>query len=162
MGLILIETLVLCLVFTIFAYCLSLNPIKTLYNYPPKIREKVSKMKEYKDKIPTIENKIIVKMVASMVIVTVVSLILRYLNGITTFKEALCISFFIWTIVNIYDALVIDIIWFCHSKKVRIKGTEKMDEEYKDYMFHIKESIKGEIIGAIVCIVIALIIQFLL
>ena len=44
----------------------------------------------------------------------------------------------IWLIIDWYDALVLDSIWFCHSKKVRIPGTEDM-EEYKDYCFHIKQ-----------------------
>lgn len=48
-----IESVVLCLIFTIMVYIMSREPIKTLYNYPPKIQERVKSLKEYKDKIPT-------------------------------------------------------------------------------------------------------------
>ena len=41
---------------------------------------------------------------------------------------------------------------FCHSKKLRIPGTEDMDKEYKDYLFHAKGAMKGIVIGMIVAI----------
>ncbi len=156
-----IEIIVLILVFTIFAYSLSINPIKSLFNYPPKIQERVKSMDCYKDQIPTTKNMFVLKVLVSLFIIILVSLILRYINGYTNFKEAFLISFIIWTIVNIYDVLIIDICWFCHSKKVMIKGTEDM-LEYKDYLFHIKESLKGEIIGLFVCIIIGFFIHFIL
>ena len=46
---IVIESIILCAVFTIMVYIMSRNPIKTLYNYPPKIQERVKSLKEYKD-----------------------------------------------------------------------------------------------------------------
>ena len=36
-----IESIILCLIFTIMVYIMSREPIKTLYNYPPKIQERV-------------------------------------------------------------------------------------------------------------------------
>ena len=58
---IVIESIILCLLFTLMVYSISREPIKTLYNYPPKIQERVKSLDEYKDKIPTQENKAIVK-----------------------------------------------------------------------------------------------------
>lgn len=159
---ILIECVVLCAIFTLFVYIMSRNPIATLYNYPPKIQERVKSLEEYKDKIPTTQNKFVAKSFAAISIVIIVSLILRYINGYTTFTEGFGYSFLIWTIVNIYDAVVMDICWFCHSKEFVFKGTEDMTKEYHDYWFHIKESLIGEIIGGIVCILIGLVIHFLL
>ena len=37
---IIIETIILCVLFTAMVYVMSKEPIKTLYNYPPKIQEK--------------------------------------------------------------------------------------------------------------------------
>jgi len=159
---IVIEAIALCVLFSLMVYVMSRNPIATLYNYPPKIQERVKSIDEYKDKIPTTENKIVAKVLASIIIVIIVSLILRYINGYTTFIEGFGYGFLIWTIVNIYDALVIDIIWFCHSKEFVFKGTEDMVKEYHNYWFHIKESLKGEIIGALVCVIVGLVIHFVL
>ena len=159
---ILIESILLCILFTIMVYIMSKNPISTLYNYPPKIQERVKNLEEYKDKIPTTKNKIFAKVVASIFIIIIISLILRYINSYTTFKEGFGYGFLLWTIVNIYDALVIDICWFCQNPRFVFKGTEDMIHEYHNYWFHIKESLKGEVIALIVCAIVGLIIQFIL
>ena len=39
-----IESVILCLIFTIMVYIMSREPIKTLYNYPPKIQERVKSL----------------------------------------------------------------------------------------------------------------------
>ena len=70
-------------------------------------------------------------------------------------------SFIIWSIINWYDAIVLDCIWFCHSKQFIIAGTEDMTKEYHNYWFHIKGSIIGELIGFIVCLIVGLIVSFL-
>ena len=159
---IVIESIILCVLFTIMIYVMSRNPIATLYNYPPKIQERVKSLEQYKDKIPTQKNKIFVKTVASIFIIIIISLILRYINGYTTFIEGFGYGFLIWTIVNIYDAVVMDIMWFCHDPYFVFKGTEDMKKEYHDYWFHIKESLKGEVIALVVCAIVGLVIEFML
>ena len=159
---ILIESIVLCLLFTIMVSLMSKNPLATLYNYPPKIQERVKSLKIYKNKIPTTENKIFIKTLASVFIVIIISLILRFVNGYTTFREGFGYGILLWTIVNIYDVLIIDICWFCQNPKFVFKGTEDMLNEYHNYWFHIKESLKGEVIALVVCTLVGFIIQYIL
>lgn len=90
-----------------------------------------------------------------------VSFILRYINGYNQFTEAFKCSLLIRTIINIYDVLIIDIVWFCHSPKFVFKGTEDIIEEYRNYWFHIKEEIIGQLLGTIICLIIGLIIHFI-
>ena len=101
-----IESIVLCGLFTIMVYIMSREPIKTLYNYPPNIQERVKSLEEYKDKIPTQQNKIVAKVLTSILIIAIISLVLRYVNGYTTFIEGFGYGFLLWTIVNMYDAVV--------------------------------------------------------
>ena len=155
---IVIECIALCVLFTLMVYIMSRNPIATLYNYPPKIQEKVKSLEEYKDKIPTQKNKIVAKLCASVIIVVLVSLILRYVNGYTTFKDAFICGLLIWTVVNWYDVIVMDIIWFCHSPKFVFKGTEDIAKEYRNYWFHIKQGFIGQVIGTVICIIIGLVV----
>ncbi len=157
-----IESIVLCVLFTVMVYIMSREPIKTLYNYPPKIQERVKSLDVYKDKIPTQKNKIFAKSLASILIIAIISLILRYVNGYTTFIEGFGYGFLLWTIVNIYDAVVMDIIWFCHDPYFVFKGTEDMVDEYHNYWFHIKGSLIGEILALIICAIVGLVIQFIL
>ena len=157
-----IESIALCVLFTVMVYIMSREPIKTLYNYPPKIQERVKSLDEYKDKIPTQKNKIFAKSLASIFIITIISLILRYVNGYTTFIEGFGYGFLLWTIVNIFDAVVMDIIWFCHDPYFVFKGTEDMVDEYHNYWFHIKGSLIGEVLALIICAIVGLVIQFIL
>lgn len=159
---IMIECLILCGLFTIMVLLMSKDPIRTLYNYPPKIQERVKKLDEYKDKIPTNKNKIFAKTFASLIIIIIVSLIMRYINNYHTFKESIMNSYLIWTIVNLYDVFIIDICWFCQSPKFIFKGTEDMKNEYKNYWYHIKEGLIGQVIGFILCLIVSLIVTFIL
>ena len=159
---IIVESIILCLVFTIMVYVISREPIKTLYNYPPKIQERVKTLDEYKDKIPTEEKKIAAKIVASIIFLIIICLILRYINGYTTFVESFGYGFLLWTIVNLYDAIVLDVIWFCHDKHFVFKGTEDMVKEYHNYWFHIKGFFIGEALALIICSLAGLIIHFIL
>ena len=141
---------------------MSRNPIKTLYNYPPKIQDRVKSLEEYKDKIPTQKNKISAKLFASVLIIVILSLVLRYINGYSTFAEGFGYGFLLWTIVNLYDVIVLDILWFCHDPYFVFKGTEDMVEDYHDYFFHIKGFFIGELLALIVCAIVGVILQFVL
>ena len=116
----------------------------------------------HQGKIPTRKNKLAAKLTASVLFIIILSLILRYINGYTTFIEGFGYGFLLWTIVNAYDAIVPDICWFCRDPRFVFEGTEDMAEEYHNYWFHIKGSLIGEGIALVICAVVGLIIQFVL
>ena len=159
---ILIESAVLCAVFTLMVYIMSRDPIKTLYNYPPHIQERVKSLPEYRDKIPTQKNKIAAKITASVMFVIILSLILRYVNGCTTFVQGFGWGFLLWTVMTLYDAIVLDVIWFCHDPRFVFKGTEDMVSDYHDYWFHIKGFFIGEALALAVCGLAGLVVEFVL
>ena len=157
-----LEAIILCVLFTLMVIMIAKDPIKTLYNYPPKIQERVKSLPQYQGKIPTRKNKLAVKLTASVLFIVILSLVLRYINGYTTFIECFGYGFLLWTIVNAYDAIVLDICWFCHDPRFVFEGTEDMADEYHNYWFHIKGSLIGEGIALVICAVVGLIIQFVL
>ena len=159
---IVIESAILCILFTLMVYIITREPIKTLYNYPPKIQERVKSLDEYKDKIPTEENKIGAKLLACVIFIAILCIVLRYVNGYTSCLESFGYVFLLWTIVNLWDVIVLDIIWFCHDKQFVFKGTENMVSEYHNYLFHIKGFFIGELLALIVCSIAGLIIHFFL
>ena len=158
----LIESVVLCLLFTVMVYAMSREPIKTLYNYPPAIQERVKSLDEYKDQIPTQKNKVAAKGTACLLFVVVLSLIMRYVNGYTTFLEAFGYGFLLWTVVNLFDLIVLDIIWFCHDPHFVFMGTEDMVKDYHDYGFHFKGFLIGEALALVICAVAGVVVQFVL
>ena len=157
-----IEGIILCLIFTLMVWLMVRDPIKSLYNYPPKIQDRVKSLEEYKDKIPTQKNKLAAKLGASVLFVVVLSLLLRYVNGYTTFLQAFGGGFLLWTAVNLWDAVVLDIIWFCHDPRFVFKGTEDMVSDYHDYWFHIKGFFIGEALALVVCAAAGLVVQYIL
>ena len=159
---IIIESIILCLLFTLMVYFVSREPIKSLYNYPPKIQDRVKTLDIYKDKIPTNQNKIITKVFACIFFIIVLCIILRYINGCRTFIDSFKTGFLLWTIVNLWDVIVLDIIWFCHDKHFVFKGTEDMVKEYHNYWFHIKGFFIGEGLALVICALAALVVQFVL
>jgi len=156
------ESAVLCALFTLMVYRMSREPIRTLYNYPPRIQERVRSLDEYRGRIPTQKNRAAAKIAASVLFVVLFSLLLRYANGCTTFREAFGYGFLLWTIVNLYDAVVMDIIWFCHDPRFVLKGAEDMTADYHDYWFHIRGFLIGETLGLAVCALAGLAVQFVL
>ena len=143
-------------------FVISRKPINTLYNYPPKIQERVRSLEEYKDAVPTKKNKIAVKLIACILFVVILSLILRYINGYTSFPAAFGWGFLLWTIVNLWDVIVLDIIWFCHDPRFVFKGTEDMLKDYHDYLFHIKGFFIGEGLALLVCALSGMVVHFVL
>ena len=141
---------------------MSRVPIKTLYNYPPAIQERVKSLDEYKNLIHTQKNRAVAKIGASILFVIILSLILRYVNGYTTFSKAFGYGFLLWTIVNLWDLIVLDILWFCHDPYFVFRGTEDMVEDYHDYWFHFKGFLIGECLALIVCALAGLVVQFIL
>ncbi len=150
---IVLETLILCTIFTLLVYFSSFDNINNLYNYPPKIQEKVKKIKEYKNFIPNKKKKRIKKIIAFILLIVIFTFIMRFVNNYLSFKDGFIYTFIIFTLLNIYDALILDCLWFCHSKRFIIKGTEDLKGEYHNYMFHIKGSLKGELIGIIISLI---------
>ena len=159
---ILLESVGLCAAFTLMVYLMSRDPIKTIYNYPPNIQARVRSLEEYRDKIPTRKEKKAVKLIACVLFVVILSLVLRYVNGYTTFLKAFGYGFLLWTIVNLWDMLALDILWFCHDPHFVIKGTEDMVKDYHDYGFHIRGFFIGEGLALAVCAAAGLVVQFVL
>lgn len=155
-----IESLIGIILFTIIVVYLTLrDPLASVGDYPPKVKERCEQLKLIPKRKKRFTRKdIIRKTVAMVVFVILFSFILYKFNGADTFAKGFIDSYILWLIIDWYDALVLDCIWFCHSKKVRIPGTEDM-KEYKDYLFHIKQSCIGMVLGLPVCILVGLVVK---
>ena len=144
----LIESLIACAVFTLFVFLMSRNPIKIIFNYPPAIIKRC-----YKLGLVDASNKpggvgfYVKKLTAMAVFGVLLGLLVRYVNGCTTFWCGALTAYALWMVVNWFDALVLDCIWFCHDKHFVIPGTEDMIAAYHDYRFHIKGALIGMILG---------------
>lgn len=153
---ILIESIVGCLLFTIICGGMTyFKPLSMIHDYPPAIQDRVRKLGLIKDNENKTKLDLIRKFIAIIVFVLLLAVIVHKFNNANTFLKGFGYSYLLWNIVNWWDAIVIDCIWFCHSKKVIIKGTEDM-KAYKDYLFHIKGGLKGTLYGIPACLLVGI------
>lgn len=128
-----IQCVVCCLLFTLAILPAQYkDPINMIISYPPKIRQRVEELPQYKGMIKQRKKAHVVKKIFGL----------------------------IFFVVNIYDLIVLDWGGFCHSKKLRISGTEDMEKEYKDYMFHARGTCIGIVLGLVVALLSGCIIHF--
>lgn len=91
------------------------------------------------------------KLIAVFALIALLSAV-AYCSGAKSFQPAFFHVFTLFFAINLFDVIVLDIGVFCHSKKLRIAGTEDMDREYKNYVFHIKGALKGIVLGSVIAL----------
>lgn len=160
MLVIVIESLIGIVLFTAVIVSLTLkNPLTSVGDYPPAIQKKCIELGLIGNRKKRFTKADYIRKGAALIVFAVLfAVVLRKFNGADTFLEGFGISYLIWLIIDWYDALVLDCIWFCHSKKVRIPGTEDM-AEYKDYLFHIRQSCIGMLLGLPACLMVGLLVM---
>ena len=139
MAKIAVEALVYTLLYTAFMLVLfwKQGAKHQLYNYPPAIQQRAIERgittqaemdaNSKKNKLPGI----LVMAVLCLVITCGV-------NRQCSFWAGFVQSYIFLNAFSLFDALVIDTLWFCHGKWWVIPGTEDMTDAYHDYAFHWK------------------------
>ncbi|MCR5593463.1 MAG: hypothetical protein K6F79_06940 [Saccharofermentans sp.] len=157
-----IECLIGVLLFTLIVVPMDLkNPLGVISDYPPAIRKRCIELGLCKETEKRFSVKdIIRKTLAVIILIALAVLVLVKINHAQTFLQGFGNAMVIWLSITWFDALVIDCLWFCHSRRMKIPGTEDM-EEYKDYLFHIKQSCIGTLIGLPACALIGLLVMLL-
>ena len=155
----LIESLIGIALFTLIVVPMDLkDPLAVIGDYPPAIRKRCEELGliEKREKQLS-KGELIKKGVAVVALVALAVFVMIKVNHATTFLQGFGWTYIIWLAITWYDALILDCGWFCHSKRMRIPGTEDM-KEYHDYLFHIKASCVGTLIGLPACAVVGLLV----
>ena len=84
-----------------------------------------------------------------------------YIGGARTFFEGWFHGYIMWVAEMWFDALVVDCLWFCHSKKMVIPGTEDLVDAYHDYWHHIKYAVIGMFSQAVIALPVGLLVMWL-
>ena len=110
---------------------------KQLYNYPPAIQKRAIErgITTQAEMDATAKKN---KTVGLLVMVVLCIGITCGINKQFTFWAGFVQSYLFFNAFSLFDALVIDSIWFCHSKWWVVPGTEDMTDAYHDYAFHWK------------------------
>jgi len=146
-----IECVIAIVVFTITVVTIArtTNPTSWMFNYPQPIVDRCFEL----GLIPTNKNVRSAsvyarKTVAGIIIGIILGFIVKYVNGADTFIRGFLTAYALWLVVDWFDVLI-DIFWFCQDKRMIIPGTEDLTDSYHDYMFHVRASARGMLLGII-------------
>ncbi len=148
-----IECVVVCILFTLMILPAQYkDPLCMIASYPPNVIKRVEQLPQYEGCIKEREKKHISKKIVGVFLFAIILAVVAYFSGCREFIDTFVHVFTLFFVVNMYDMIVLDWGVFCHSKKLRIPGTEDMDKDYKDYLFHVKGAWIGTVLGIIVAI----------
>ena len=144
-----IECVACVIVFT-FAILIPLckNPVWWIHDYPKDIQEKYF---ETHERIPAelLSTPVLLKKGFALLLILAIFLGLALLAGAHDFWSAFLATYGLWLVVDWYDCFFLDWVLFANMKRVRLPGTEHMDEAYHQKRYHFIQSCIGMLLGLI-------------
>lgn len=128
-------------------------------DYPPVVTDKLRDLNIVSEKPPAKKSDIIRKFIAISIYAILFALVLRFINGVTTFLEAAVTAYLLWLVVDWYDFLVVDILLAPFDKFYKMAKVSPFDRSA--VWFHFKGSVRGMIIGLVFAPVVGLIVLLL-
>lgn len=128
-------------------------------DYPPVVTDKLRSLNIASDKPPAKKSDIIRKLIAVVIYAVLFALVLRFVNGITTFLNAAVTAYLLWLVVDWYDFLVVDILLAPFDKFYKMAGVSAFEKSA--VWFHFKASVRGMIIGLVFVPIVGLIVMFI-
>lgn len=163
-----IITLILCFVFW---FCCFLSTggddknIKSYATYPKEVKEYVLQNKSLKDKIANSNALVSPNPVKTFLSNAILFLIVLFLLGLIVKTDKFSINFLRVLIMgqglNLFDYLIIDLLWWRNTKRIRFKGTEDKPEMYKNPHAHTVSFFKGIVMFLAVAALDALVLTIL-
>lgn len=140
----LIECIVACALFTAMLEILCAKRREILTNdYPPVVTEKLRSLNIVSEKPK--RSDIIRKLIAVIIYAVLFAVVLRFVNGITTFLNAAVTAYLLWLVVDLYDFLVVDILLAPFDKFYKKAGVSPFEKSA--VWFHCKASMRGMLLG---------------
>lgn len=158
-GVFLIECLLLMVIFT-FAILIPLckNPVWWIHDFPKDIQEEYFKTHERIPAAPLSKPALIKKSLVILPIAYLLSWLARWC-GAVSFVQGFLFSYALWLVLDWYDCFILDCVFFANLKKIRLPGTEHMDQAYHQKKYHVVHSIVGMVVGVIPCLLAGLFIR---
>ncbi len=156
----LVECIVACVLFTVALEIMCAKRREIFTNdYPPVVTDKLRDLNVVGEKPPTKKSDIIRKFVAIFIYAVLFALVLRFVNGITTFLKAAVTAYLLWLVVDWYDFLVVDILMAPFDKFYKMAKVSPFEKSA--VWFHFKGSVRGMVIGLVFAPVVGLLVMLL-
>ena len=156
----LVESVVACAVFTLLLQiAMGKRQAAFVNEYPPVVTDKLRQVGLIAQKLPARKKDIIRKLIALIVYAVLFALLLRYVNGIENFGEAMLTAYGLWLVVDWYDFLVVDILLAPFDKFYKASGVSAFDKNA--VWFHFKGSLRGTVLGIVFAPLVGLLVMLL-
>ena len=156
----LIECIVACALFTAMLEILCAKRREIFTNdYPPVMTEKLRSLNIVSERPPTKKNDIIRKVIAIIIYAALFAVVLRFVNGVTTFLNAAVTAYLLWLVVDWYDFLVVNILLAPFDKFYKMAKVSPFEKSA--VWFHFKASVRGIIIGLVFAPIVRLIVMLI-
>lgn len=148
-----IECIIICLIMWLICFLSTGTDEKNLIglrSYPIEIQEIIRNNEKYKDKVkPTNITKVFISnLIMFVVILFILGIFIKANNFQTNFMNILILG----EILNLFDLVVIDLIWWRNTKRIRF--TEILEKEkYQNPKQHIDSFLRGIIMYVLVAII---------
>ena len=150
-----IECIVACALFTAALEVLCARRREIFVNdYPPVVTERLRERGLVAEKPPARKSDIVRKLIAVIVYAVLFALVLRYINGVTTFGKASATAYLLWLVVDWYDFLVIDILMAPFDKFYKLAKVSPVEKSA--VLFHFRASVRGMVLGLVFAPVVGL------
>lgn len=155
-----IECIAACALFTAALEILCARRREIFTNdYPPVVTDKLRSLNIVGEKPPARKSDVIRKLTAIIIYAVLFALVLRFVNGITTFLKAAVTAYLLWLVVDWYDFLVVDILLAPFDKFYRMAGVSPVEKSA--VWFHFKASVRGMVIGLVFAPAVGLIVMLI-
>ena len=160
--LLLMELVILCAVFWILCYLgigTDEKNIKSFSSYPDRVQELIRKdpilSKNIKES--SVTKTFISNIIMFAFILMIFGLFLRSNDFVSNFINLIILGEFL----NLFDYLVIDMMWWRNSERIRFKSIDDNQEIYKDMSKHKSSFIRGVVMFLIVAVIDGLLLTIL-
>lgn len=155
-----IECIVACALFTAALEILCAKRREVFTNdYPPVVIDKLRSLNIVAEKPPAKKSDIIRKIIAISIYAVLFALVLRFVNGTSTFLDAAVTAYLLWLVVDWYDFLVVDILMAHFDKFYKMAKVSPVEKSA--VWFHFKASLRGMVIGLVFAPVVGLIVMLI-
>lgn len=117
---------------------LLVNPLTFVSDYPPEIQERYYTSQQKEKSRRKLTAVMAVKKVIGLIAAVFLLTWMAHRAGAESFVEGLFLAYgymFVW---GVFDTCFLDWVLFPNIKRVRLPGTEDMDQEYHQKWFHVK------------------------
>ena len=156
----LLECIAACALFTLVLELMAARRREVFTNdYPPVVTDKLRALQLVAETPPTKKSDIVRKAVATVIFALLFALVLRFINGITTFLQAACTAYLLWLVVDWYDFLVVDVLLAPFDKFYKLAKVSAFEKSA--VLFHCKASLRGMVLGLVFAPLVGLLVLLL-